>query len=52
MGNRRDLGDVMINRFDDLFVNVQENSVYPFDFPRGGVNSRDPQLYVGTSKII
>jgi hypothetical protein len=42
----KDLGGVSINRFEDLFVDVQENSVYPFDFPRGGVNSRDPQLYV------
>lgn len=42
----RDLGGVSINRFEDLFVNVQEKSIYPFDFPRGGVNSRDPQLYI------
>lgn len=41
----RDLGGVSINRFEDLFVDIQKNSVYPFDFPRGGVDARDPQLY-------
>ena len=46
IAGNKDLGGVSINRFEDLFVDVQENSVYPFDFPRGGVNSRDPQLYV------
>jgi len=52
-GSRRDLGGVSINRFDDLFVKIQENSVYPFDFPRGGIDSRDPQLYAGqNAKII
>ena len=45
IAKNRDLGGVSINRFDDIFVNIQENSVYPFDFPRGGINSRDPQLY-------
>lgn len=36
---------VNINRFDDIFSTVQENSVYPFTFPRGGASSRDPCLY-------
>jgi hypothetical protein len=40
-----DLGGISINRFEDLFVNIQEKSIYPFDFPRGGINSRDPILY-------
>lgn len=40
-----DLGGVSINRFEDLFINVQEKSVYPFNFPRGGMSSRDPNLY-------
>jgi hypothetical protein len=48
-----DLGGISINRFDDLFVNVQEKSVFPFAFPRGGMNSRDPQLYTNNcGKII
>lgn len=39
------LSGVNINRFDDIFSTVQEKSVYPFTFPRGGSSSRDPSLY-------
>jgi hypothetical protein len=46
IAKHKDLGGVSINRFEDLFVDVQQNSVYPFDFPRGGIDSRDPELYV------
>lgn len=36
---------VNINRFDDIFSTVQEKFIHPFEFPRGGTNSRDPKLY-------
>lgn len=45
IAGHNDLGGVSINRFEDLFVNVQEKSIYPFNFPRGGSSSRDPELY-------
>lgn len=41
------LGGININRLDDLYYNIQENSIFPFDFPRGGANSQDPSLYEG-----
>jgi hypothetical protein len=47
------VNDLSINRFEDLHVDVQEKSLYPFSFPRGGISTRDGEIYTRqNSKII
>jgi hypothetical protein len=41
--NMNNIAEIEQDRFENLFVDVQKHSVYPFEFPRGGVSSRKTQ---------
>ena len=43
--SNRDMGGISLSRFDKLHYDIQQNMNYPFNFPRGGMNSRDTDLY-------
>jgi hypothetical protein len=41
--NINNIAEIEQDRFENLFVDVQKHSVFPFEFPRGGINSRKTQ---------